>query len=69
MRRITLNQLIDEIRSKQGEDTDSAFARTLGVSRQYLQGIYGGLWAPSSKIAKKLGYKRISTVTMYEELP
>jgi DNA-binding XRE family transcriptional regulator len=68
MRLITLKQLIAEIREKQGETTVSAFARTLGVSRQYLQGIYGGLWAPSSKIAKKLGYKRITRVTMYEEL-
>jgi hypothetical protein len=46
------------IKSRQGTQSAAAYARTLGISPQFLSDVYKGLRGPSKEMLDSIGYER-----------
>jgi hypothetical protein len=49
------------IKSRQGTQSAAAYARTLGISPQFLSDVYKGLRGPSKEMLDSIGYVRVLT--------
>ena len=54
----TVEELLQIMRRVQGEKTNTAFAKELGISKQYLTDIYNGRKEPGDSVSTALGFQR-----------
>lgn len=54
----TVDELLRIMRRIQGEKSNTAFARDLGISKQYLTDIYNGRKEPGDSVSAAVGYRR-----------
>lgn len=58
MKSITLEQLINLLREKQGNRTQVELANELGITPQFLSDIYAGYRTPGEKVLEALGLEK-----------
>lgn len=65
IKKMDLDEFLEFLKKKQGDQTDKQFASSLGVSPQYLCDVYNGRRTPGDSIASAVSAERslIYTVT------
>jgi transcriptional regulator with XRE-family HTH domain len=58
MKTITLSQVLDLLKKKQGDRPASDLAEELGIGRSYLSEIYSGKREPGETVLSALGLRR-----------
>jgi hypothetical protein len=54
----TVDELLEIMRRVQGEKSNTAFAKELGISKQYLTDIYNRRKEPGDTVSAALGFRR-----------
>ena len=61
IKKMDLDEFLEFLKKKQGDQTAASFASAIGVSPQYLSDVYNGRREPGESITSALKIQRVTT--------
>jgi hypothetical protein len=61
IKKMDLDEFLEFLKKQQGDQTNAAFASSIGVSPQYLSDVYNGRRDPGESITSALNVERVTS--------